>query len=148
MTIEKTTESAEELIDRYSDDPKVAVILASTFIHARLRTIVNVYLKQRGRSDVSVVNENVDLKPTLKIAYALGTITFSEFSMLNDLAVKRNNIAHKSKFWRKPKPAQEQTYLRLATFASSFLRSTGSLKLIHMRLAVRNETNRRNATAK
>ena len=67
MTIEKTTESAEELIDRYSDDPKVAVILASTFIHARLRTIVNVYLKQRGRSDVSVVNENVDLKPTLKI---------------------------------------------------------------------------------
>lgn len=134
MTIEKITESAEELIEKYRNDPKVAVLLASTFVHARLRTMLRAYLRQQKKTNVSVVNEGVDLKPTLKIAYALDVITFSEFSRLSDLAVKRNNIAHKSKFWRKTKQKDEKAYLKLAMFATGFLRSTGSFKLINKRL--------------
>lgn len=134
MTVKETTLSAEKLITKYQKDPKVAVILAATFIHARLRTTIREYLKQKDRTKVVVVDDNVDLKPTLKLAYALGVITFPEFSKLNALVTSRNRIAHKSKFWIASNSDEKTRYLDLSGYAAAFLQSTGSMKLIRERI--------------
>jgi DNA-binding MltR family transcriptional regulator len=134
MTVKEKTLSAERLITKYQEDPKVAVILAATFVHTRLRTIVKEYLKQKDRAKVVVVDDNVDLKPTLKLAYALGVITFSEFSKLSALAKSRNRIAHKSKFWIRSNSDEKTRYLDLSGYAATFLKSTGSMKLIRQRI--------------
>ncbi len=130
--MKSATKSVEELVEEYESDPKVAVILATAFVHWRIKTMVRMYLEHKGKT-VSLVDDRSDFVGDLKIAYGLDLITRDEFSRLCDLAKKRNQIAHRSRAWRKPDSDMDAKYLRLTNYVVSFMKTLGSEKLIRQR---------------
>ncbi len=132
VTVKKATKSVEELVEKYESDPKIAVILAATFVHWRLKTVLRMYLKHKDKK-VSLADDRSDFVGDLKVAYGLDLISRDEFSRLCDLAKNRNQIAHRSKAWRKPNREADRKYLRLSTHAVCFMKTLGSEKLIRRR---------------
>ena len=78
VTVKIATKSAETLVEEYEADPKVAVGLAYTFVHWRIKTLVMRYLKYKSK-EVSLVDGRTDFAVDLKIAYGLDLIDRNEF---------------------------------------------------------------------
>lgn len=104
VTRRKMTNDAKEITQDLMDyDPRIAVLVAATFLERRLLTILANQLNAgENRKKVrQFLDERLQLGSLIAIGNILDIIPSEHRQALDSLLQERNRIAHKYKVWRK-----------------------------------------------
>jgi hypothetical protein len=119
-------DSIQALLQR--KDFTSAVILAYVYSHIRLRSLVTDSLTGETRgSKWEGTHEFLSVlyfMPMLKSAKKFQIVNPDQFNMLVALIEQRNDIAHRTSFWRNPTPQAKRRIRAVCHFGMQFLLET------------------------
>jgi hypothetical protein len=127
-TTKVATEKISELLER--NDYTSALLLASIYVHMRLRTLITLRLNPPQENWRDISNSfNSSLSPLgynslLNVCGKLHLVTVEDKNNLKRIWALRNSIAHETGLWKALSKKKKTEINRLCKHAAEFLRST------------------------
>lgn len=129
---EKTTKLATEKINELlgRKDYTSALLLASIYVHMRLKTLITLRLNPSQENWRDISNSfNSSLSPLgynslINVCNKLDLVTNEDKNKLKRIWVLRNNIAHETELWKALPKKKKMEIDKLCKHVAKFLRST------------------------
>jgi hypothetical protein len=130
----KTTKLATAKINDFLDreDFTSALLLASIYVHMRLKTLITLRLNppQKHWRDISnsfnSANSPLGYNSLLNVCNKLDLVENEDKNRLKQLWNMRNSIAHETELWKTITERKQQEIIELCHYATEFLKNTNN----------------------